>query len=580
VSTKAAPEPAAEPVARQPASGIAAPGGPEAALLALQRTAGNRAVVRLLSRGAPQRALARRRLAGGSDVTALLDPAAPDAAAHLAGTQRMIDRAWAELSTEDKDAARAQVWQGLTAAQFGALTDAQKAIRWVETIRAVRPGLAGSDQASVFAAWGKLSSARRDRVRQVAFAGLTQAQFNALPADKQNERWGVGIRAVWPGLGLGDPLLIDSGPRPGTSDAGNLQKLVDNANRVFDAIATGAQTTNLQEVFGAANVVTARRKYANARRRMNFLHGRRKVVTDRSGYNREASLGGLTGSEQISVSPETIDKPDAKESVVTMIHESMHAGNNDVDDKGYINIAPATFKGLPAAVKLTNAAHFEVVPRRILVAEFAFTGDTFTPAGSSASAPALTPREQAVRGASERFREAWTLGLNLHKLYVGLVRAPAEWNTLTLRRRFGGVEAGLTFADTLPFWSKVMKLTIHARGSISASGGRAATSPVTHVDVALSEGVVRKLAACMHAVPEQEADATALINTKATAPERAAATTVDTERDLLIKLVLRERVGAITGSTDRDIRMVDRMGTAGGTWHEILRRRAPADFAD
>jgi hypothetical protein len=312
---------------------------------------------------------------------------------------------------------------------------------------------------------------------------------------------------------------------------------------------------------------------------MNFLLGQRKIVTDRSGYNREVELGGLTGREQLSVSPDTIDNPDDKESVVTVIHEAMHAGNDDVKDKGYINIDPKTFKGLPAAVKLTNAAHFEVVPRRIVGAAFAFTGDTFVPAGTGGTANP-TPRQEAIRGASEMFRSAWGLGLNLHMLFVGLVRRPGEWNTFEVRRRLGGVGAGLKWSDTMPFWSKVMKLTVHERTAIDARRGKTATNPVTTVDIALSEGVVRKLAEGMDAVPAVEADATAFLTAKATAVELAAASTVDLERDLLIKLTLRELLHSITGSTDRDFRMVTLMGTMGDTWAEILKRRSPSTFAD
>ena len=213
-------------------------------------------------------------------------------------------------------------------------------------------------------------------------------------------------------------------------------------------------------------------------------------MTDRSGYSDEVSLGGLTGfEEQISIHADVWDNPTADESVVTMIHEAMHAGNETVDDKGYIG--SPSFTELSAATKLTNAAHFEVVPRRILDAEFAFAGITFVPAGTGGT-PALTPRQQAVRDASEMFREAWTLGLNLHMLYVNLVRSPREWRTFEIRRRLGGVGAGLKWADTLPFWSKVMKLTIHERTAIDPTSADPSRQPVTRIDVALSEGVVRK----------------------------------------------------------------------------------------
>ena len=570
-------EPAAAEVAATDPASLAATVG--AVVLGLQRTAGNRAVLSLLNQRPPRRTLQRRRVAGVGDLLDLLsNPAGPDHAAHLAGAQRMIFSAWNEMSDADKAEVRKRRLLGGTEAEFKALPAGQQSIRWAHAIRAVRPGLTENDAASVKDAWDELSTGRKDEVRKLAMAGLTKAQFDALAADERNARWAAAIRQVWPALALGDPMLIDTPPRAGTADAGNLQKLVDNANKVFDEIATGAQTTNLTQVFGATKLVTARRKYAKARQRMNFLHARNKIVADRSGYNFEVNLGGLTNSEQISLAPSKIDRPDDPISVVTMIHESMHAGNDDVSDKGYISIDPDTFKGLATDVKLTNAAHFEVVPRRMLGTDLAFAGQTFTPSGGG-GAPGLTPREQAIRGASETFREAWTLGLNLHKLWVGLLRTPTEWNTLDLDSRFGGVDAGLKFSDVLPFWSKVMRLTVHSRGSINPSAGIPATNPVTSVDVALSEDVTRKLSLCMKGVPKKEADATTFLNAKATAAERAAATTVPAERDLLMKLVLKE-IGSITGSTDRDFRMAVRMGTGMDTFADILKRRSPADFAD
>ena len=95
---------------------------------------------------------------------------------------------------------------------------------------------------------------------------------------------------------LGDPALIDSGPRAGTRDAARLTQLVNAANRLFDRIATGAVDMHIRQVFGAANVATAKTRYANARTRMNALHASGDIVTDRSGYNAEAELGGLTNS--------------------------------------------------------------------------------------------------------------------------------------------------------------------------------------------------------------------------------------------------------------------------------------------
>lgn len=80
----------------------------------------------------------------------------------------------------------------------------------------------------------------------------------------------------------------------------------------------------------------------------------------------------------------------------------------------------------------------------------------------------------------------------------------------------------------------------------------------------------------MGAVPETEAQANALEAT-ATPAERAAATTVQAERDLLIKLVTRD-IGSITGTPARDLQVVLRMGSTPNQFSDMLTARAPAAF--
>jgi hypothetical protein len=538
------------------------PRGP-AALIELQRTAGNRAVGRILRRRTPprpqRRHLLRRRLPNASELQDILSDvggggrvASADAAASLAGLQRLWARIDPELTPAEHADLLALGVTGLTIAQLSALPAADVASKWAT-------------------GWSAL---------------------NALQPWELQRRWAEALFKVKPELQLGDPRLIDIGPRPGTSDAANIQTLVDNANKVFDKIAAGAKDGDVKQVFGNANLIKAKKKYAEGRKWMNKLKGTNHIVTDRSGYNREVGLGGLTGFQaQISLEPDAIDNPNRRESVITMIHESMHAGNADVSDKGYIN--QPSFDKLPEDVKLTNAAHFEVVPRRTLPKDnpadpadaFAFPGQTFTPAGSAgpggAVTPPLTPRQQAIRGASEMFRSAWGLGLNLHMLFVQVYKAPTDWDTLDLSTQFGGVPPGIHFSDVLPFWSKVEKLTIHERTHINAAAGKTSTNPVTLIDIALSEGLVRKLSDAQDAVPQTEADADAFEKANATAAQIAAATgSVNDERDFLMKLVLSKRIGSITGSTDRDFRAATQMGTMPGDWKTILKVRPPASFAD
>jgi len=85
-----------------PAATLGAHARAGAVVLALQRTAGNRAVLSLLNQRSPRRTLQRRRVAGAGDLLDLLsDRTNPDHAAHLAGAQRMIFSAWNELSDAD-----------------------------------------------------------------------------------------------------------------------------------------------------------------------------------------------------------------------------------------------------------------------------------------------------------------------------------------------------------------------------------------------------------------------------------------------------------------------------------------------
>jgi hypothetical protein len=475
----------------------------------------------------------RRRVPGSAELGAAVPPVAdvPGLVAARTGLATVLGRAWAGLSGPDQASVKTA---------------------------AAGIGIHFTNEADLLARLSTLS-----RPKLLSFAHL--------------------IRTTDPSSELGDPALIDIAARPGTSDAANIATLVASANGVFTTIASGARDLDIAQVFGTANVALVKAKYANAKSTMNPLAAANKILTDRSGFTAQVSLGGLSNSAQIAVAPHVIDNPGLPESVVILIHESMHAGNAGLEDRGYIGtISPAAFLGLSEADKLINAAHYEVVPRRIVGAAFDFAGQTFIPAGSAVGGPpALTSREQAIHDASEEFRFAWTASLNLHKLFVRLFKNPGEWDTLPLSANFSGAAAGIHFKDALPFWSKVELLTMHKRLPTINPAGALSKMPVTLIDIALSEGLIRKLATGLFSVPRTDADAVALENSKATPAERAAAgASVDAEKRLLVKLVLRTRVGRITGPTARDIRVVARLARAARAvnFTDFLRARSPAGF--
>lgn len=424
----------------------------------------------------------------------------------------------------------------------------------------------------------ELSPDERARVETEMLAGQTRAAFDALPEHQRLGRHVEAIRAVRPDLALGDPALIDTGPRRGTADRANLGRLIAATRRIYRPIIGGRRDADLEQVFGAAHVGAARTRYRQGLAWMQRLHRANRIVTDRSGYNDEVGLGGLTGfQEQISVMADAIDRPDEHESIIAMLHESMHAGNSDVSDRGYIGTP--VFTQLPAETKLVNAAHYEVVPRRMLGAEYAYEGQTFTPAGAAPTgggpaSAALTEMQTAVRAASEELRRAWTVSLNLHSFYVDAHLRPDRWSY----GHYGG-----NYRDGLPYWSKVQKLTIHAKTDIDPAASDPARRPVSQIDVALSEGITRKLDQCRsasEALPADDAEAAVILRSVAAADEIAAATgDADRMHTLWLRAIDR-RVGAVTGGEDRDLRVFRVMSDAYDAWGQVLMARNPDDFAD
>lgn len=443
-------------------------------------------------------------------------------------------------------------------------------------------------------AMGELSHAQKLSVYRRRRGSLTQAQYDALPRRERRIRTVDAILVLYPGFQLGDPTLLDMHARPATADATNILTLVVNANVIFDAIASGAQDASLTQVFGASSLATAKANYAAARTQMNSLIGSNDIVTDRgSGFSEEVGEGGLTGSTQISVAPDVIDNPSDHNSVVTLIHESMHTTVTSINDDIYNGASGFTSQS--EVKKLANAAHYEVVPWRMLnpadtqgypivPATSPPTFQTFVPAGTTSggvTAPARTVSEEAVVAAYELMRGAWALGLNLHRKYIQIFQTPTDWTT----PQFGG---HVHFNNSIPFWSKVQMFTVHLKTTINPASANPAEHPISQIDIALSEGMTRKLmfAKDILGALQTHADVIAFEAANATSSELSTAfpggshTNINTERDLLLKLAVRHAdVGPITGNASRDVRVVKKMGDpALSRWDDILAPRTPASF--
>jgi hypothetical protein len=104
---------------------------------------------------------------------------------------------------------------------------------------------------------------------------------------------------------------------------------------------------------------------------------------------------------------------------------------------------------------------------------------------------------------------------------------------------------------------------------------------VTQIDIALSEGLIRKLSQGMNSVPQTEGPALAFEAANASSAElTVAAASVNAERDLLIRLVIRVNLGSITGDVSRDEKVVTRLaaGARAPDFTDLLAIRSPSAF--
>ncbi|SHJ76664.1 protein of unknown function [Malonomonas rubra DSM 5091] len=413
-----------------------------------------------------------------------------------------------------------------------------------------------------------LSPAQKKKVRKKARGSLSPAQFAKLPSTKQNILLAEALYNSYKVLRLGDPSQTEVGPR-NSAERMKLLALFGLTAGHLTALSLGGHDTEIKKIFGAANLATVKRNYARALVRLTYLYRNNKIRTDRSGYSEEVGLGGYANRDVIMLSNDCFDKPRAHESIVTLVHESMHAGNANIGDYIYTS-AKNAFPKKSAAIKLKNAAHYEIPLRRHLKMSHSFGKGAFIPAGTTVggvTAAKLTPLEKGLDLAANRVRKAWDVGVSLHEFYISIHQRPQRWSR-RYRRCF-------------PYWSKVEKMTIHQRKAISRSSSDASRKPVTSIDLALSEGVSRKLTLASRAMLKGETKARAFLLKKMTvASYQKIRKNKYKLRDKLLRYVLQDKVGRMTGGILRDMAVLRALASAydQSTYAKILRARSPSRF--
>jgi hypothetical protein len=270
----------------------------------------------------------------------------------------------------------------------------------------------------------------------------------------------------------------DSVPVDDPALSADYQKLYKRAIRILLEITSGRHDGELAAIFGPTNVATAKAKYENARRKLVLLSGvlgnTTNVVVDMTG---ESELMGKDGSTirnpdtRIRLLLAKVRNPKAPASIVTLIHESLHAGNVDVVDKGYFR-SPG-FETRQESDKLTNAAHFEELPRRLLGDDP--IGGTFVPQAiiGSGIVGEETRLQWAAKEASEVLRKAWAAATAIHENLKEFYKH---------RYKFEG------FCLIAREWSSTLGLTIHKHPLTEVK-----KRGVSQLDLTLSEDVIRHL---------------------------------------------------------------------------------------
>ncbi|MBK9034930.1 MAG: hypothetical protein IPL61_27315 [Myxococcales bacterium] len=205
--------------------------------------------------------------------------------------------------------------------------------------------------------------------------------------------------------------MADAQTKLNTTDQPKVEGIMDDAVKLIDDAI--ADDTGLTEVFGT-KAGTAKAVYAKAKVELQT----RKTTIDVSlntDYNRddeEIGLGGWAnfGKKQVHLHRKVAEVVDKNGSTATVVHEFCHLADNTVKDKGYYG--SAGFEAMSEDEKVTNAAHFEELPRRKLGTS-KYAGHTFTP-GKTKGGGAVTFEDEVKRAVSEYFRKAWDKAVDCH----------------------------------------------------------------------------------------------------------------------------------------------------------------------
>jgi hypothetical protein len=274
-------------------------------------------------------------------------------------------------------------------------------------------------------------------------------------------------------------------------------KLISAMGRA-DLMLIGAEgdAANLKRVFGT-KATDAKANYGKAKTALANLKSNidTNVHTDYNQDDAQVGLGGWArfSSQMVHLEPDTVAAKDLDESALTIVHECMHLADGSIkDDGGYYPPSAAKSAGWESMTddqKLNNAAHYEEIPKRKLGKSVFKPDQEFKPGISASTGGAVTFETEVRLDARDYLRRAWDAAVDAH-IGIRKVRIDTENGSAAM---FTAKEARILEI------SRVAKLTIHLQ--------KPAPHTIATLDVTLCEGVARGMSIIGDLVPKQKVPA-------------------------------------------------------------------------
>ncbi|SHM57223.1 hypothetical protein SAMN05444266_10946 [Chitinophaga jiangningensis] len=251
-----------------------------------------------------------------------------------------------------------------------------------------------------------------------------------------------------------------------TTDKPKLDKALTAAATLCTNAAGNA--AGLADIFGK-KAKTAKSHYEKIAQVLEKVRKNmdKHISTDYNLDDDEVGLGGyaLYDEQEMHLLSSVAKVTDPKETKVTLIHEAAHMADKSIDDRLYYGTHG--FQGMTERQKITNAAHFEELPRREL-------GTSIYP---KPMVPGMLPGGKATKedkvkeAAADHLRMAWDAAVDTFTLLRGV-----------RRQSMAGTEK--PFKDNERLLVKISRLedlTIHEQAKKART--------VTDLDVTIAESI-------------------------------------------------------------------------------------------